>query len=410
MTEPDFRSALIEAVLQTKADRYFYSQHTPLLDAGIAHVTSRLITEACKDPRIAELDGVLLNQENLLTGVNLMSLLQALIAHAARDGIDRALAAMDRFLAAPSNRSIEVLLLEGVAVNDTLEVVPGIFICPLAHVPSSTLQSYLKYTGAAQPPTPFSLQHLFDEQKITPGAALYTVQEATPKFLREPPEFKASTEAAPIYQIVDVLTIFGPCSPVISKSYLELADGEFLKGHVGFNWMRPRNETRVSENRLLTEVELADLREVAQKYLRLPPEVKQHLRVPIHRLNEAVKHQTSVDRALDLGIALESLLLAHQQSKDQLSLQFRLRGAWLLGRDAQHRTELFETFNKLYMYRSYAAHSGSIASKKTPEEEVMKTLSAGIHLCAQAIRKIIEDMRFPQWNRLLMGDDEENRE
>ncbi|CAE6971639.1 hypothetical protein R69608_07652 [Paraburkholderia nemoris] len=129
------------------------------------------------------------------------------------------------------------------------------------------------------------------------------------------------------------------------------------------------------------------------------------LKVPLHRLNEAVKHQNNVDRALDLGIALESLLLAHQPSKEQLSLQFRLRGAWLLGKNGQHRAELFDTFNKLYSYRSFAAHSGAVAPTKTPEEEVKKTLEDGLALCAEAVCKIVEKGGFPEWNRLVVGAD-----
>lgn len=403
MSRTTLKTALAQAVARNADHSQFRFENSHPLEPAIIHVPDELLIEACRDPNITRLDQLIFNQGTMAATFGVTFLLRALIGQATEHGIDHAIASMDQFLAAESNRCIDVLLLEGVSVRETTEIVSGIFLCPLSAVPSSTLQTYLRFRGTPRPVPPFSMSHLLDEEERKPGAALYSLREATPKLIDKLPTFPHIVDAPKIYQVADILTVAGPSSPVVFKSYSELADGEFMKGHVGFSWGRARNETRVFTNRELSSEELDELRGVAEDYLSLKPEVKKKLWVPLHRLNEAVKHQDSVDRALDLGIALESLLLAHQPSKEQLSLQFRLRGAWLLGRDGQHRTELFDTFNKLYSYRSFAAHSGAVAPTKTPAEEVKKTLESGLELCGQAICKIVKEGGFPEWDRLVVG-------
>ncbi|PRX27792.1 hypothetical protein B0G75_11313 [Paraburkholderia sp. BL18I3N2] len=397
------KTVLAQAVARNADHSKFRFENSHPLEPAIIQVPDDLLIEACKDPEIARLDQLIFNQGTMAASFGVMFLLRALIAQAIERGVDQAIASMDAFLAAESNRCIDVLLLEGVSVRETTEIVSGIFLCPLSAVPSSTLQTYLRFRGTPQPALPFSMSHLLDEEERKPGAALYSIREAKPKLLDKLPSFSHPADTPTIYQVADILTVAGPSSPVVFKSYSELADGEFMKGHVGFSWGRARNETRVFTSRELSAENLDELRSVADKYSNLSPSVKKKLQVPLHRLNEAVKHQDSVDRALDLGIALESLLLAHQPSKEQLSLQFRLRGAWLLGRNGQHRAELFDTFNKLYSYRSFAAHSGAVAPTKTSAEEVKKTLASGLRLCGQAICKIVEEGGFPEWDGLVVG-------
>ena len=64
---------------------------------------------------------------------------------------------------------------------------------------------------------------------------------------------------------------------------------------------------------------------------KLPDARRKKLRVPLERLNRALGATSPIDCAIDLGIALEALLLGELAPNEQISLAFRLRGAWLLG-------------------------------------------------------------------------------
>ena len=405
MSRETFTNILHRVFQSNKDTLSFRLANAHPLEPNTIHVPEELFAAAFEEPEIASLDGLIFNQGNFAATFRVRSLLEALIASCQRNGIEHSLAAMYEFINSDVNRRLDVVILEGVCVREITEIVDGIFIAPQRSVPSSTLQAYLTFLARPSPQTPFSMLHILDGEKRPEGAALYTVCEVSPRFYAKMPSLSIPAEPDPIYQIANILTIAGPSSPVASKTYSELADGEFLKGRAGFGWGRTQSETRVTKETELSPDTLRKIKSTIRKYLALRPEVKKKLAVPLHRLNEAIKHQNAVDRALDLGIALEALLLAHQPSKEQLSLQFRLRGAWLLGENGQQRTALYEVFNKLYAYRSFAAHSGAVAPTKTPEEEVKKTLSDGLTLCADAIRKIVDMSGFPAWDRLIVGAD-----
>jgi hypothetical protein len=181
-----------------------------------------------------------------------------------------------------------------------------------------------------------------------------------------------------------------------------LDEGEFLKGSIpdGYGWSN--EETRVSTHVQVEGSALDGFPELVSKFVELTEKDRTHLAVSLHRLNEAVRHRSEVDKALDLGIALESLLLSGKKEKEQLSLQFRLRGAWLLGRDGSHRSELYRQFQELYELRSMAAHSGTVSLKKGSVADVLEN---GQRLCADAIKRVILGGGFPEWGALVVGAD-----
>lgn len=76
----------------------------------------------------------------------------------------------------------------------------------------------------------------------------------------------------------------------------------------------------------------------------------------VQRLAQAKSRLDVEDAALDLGVALEMVLL--DGKVDQLSLAFRTRGAWLLGETPHERNEIFEALKRLYNLRSEVAHTG----------------------------------------------------
>ena len=74
---------------------------------------------------------------------------------------------------------------------------------------------------------------------------------------------------------------------------------------------------------------------LADSFFKLSPQDQQRIGRALHRLSQAKSKKNAADRALDLGVALEMLLLnsehQNQELPGQLSLHFQLRGSWLLG-------------------------------------------------------------------------------
>ena len=63
------------------------------------------------------------------------------------------------------------------------------------------------------------------------------------------------------------------------------------------------------------------------------------LRIPLDRLDRAGRVRDFADKAIDLGIALEALLL-HDAKGGEKSFRMSLRGAWLAGADENERVEI----------------------------------------------------------------------
>lgn len=134
---------------------------------------------------------------------------------------------------------------------------------------------------------------------------------------------------------------------------------------------------------------------------------KPKLKVPLERLNRGLA-ASSVDCAIDIGIALEAILLSDLDSRDQYSLALGLRGAWLLGADSHERKDLVKQFNAIYTCRSTAVHHGrlpdksyTVGSTRVPADEFMSSHAPS--LAAKAVLKVIELGRVPDWGALVLG-------
>jgi hypothetical protein len=123
------------------------------------------------------------------------------------------------------------------------------------------------------------------------------------------------------------------------------------------------------------------------------------LRIPLDRLSRAGRERDLADRAIDLGIALESLLLHDTGSTSELRFRLSYRGAWLLGNDAETRLEVQQSLVKLYDLRSQAVHAGFI--KEPPEAAA--TLKRAAEICRALIHRVIVLKCDVEWAKLVLG-------
>ena len=141
----------------------------------------------------------------------------------------------------------------------------------------------------------------------------------------------------------------------------------------------------------------------------LDSNVEAKLQIPIDRWIKSKTSQTTVDKAIDLGIALEALYLP-KDNIEQLSFQFRLHAAWHLGRNKADREMLMDEFKAIYILRSKAVHNGDVSEKiqiRKGEERIdtSEFILRAQNLCRQSIMKILEDGEFPDWNSLVLGEE-----
>jgi hypothetical protein len=149
------------------------------------------------------------------------------------------------------------------------------------------------------------------------------------------------------------------------------------------------------------EVNETAAEQLAASYFRIGPSRRQKtLRIPLDRMDRVASYRDLTDKAIDLGIALEALLL-HEMGGDQGELKFRLslRGAWLGASTQKERAEIKELLGKVYDLRSKAVHTGMVAVT----EENREKIGRGTELCKLLIRKTIDANANVDWNALVLG-------
>jgi len=110
------------------------------------------------------------------------------------------------------------------------------------------------------------------------------------------------------------------------------------------------------------------------------------LRVTLDRLNRAaLAGFRAVDRAIELGIALESLY-APDRPEGSITFALRMRAARFLGGSLAARRETFKIVNEAYRLRSSAMHTGLLENT----DEVIGALQKGQSVVARSLKKVIE--------------------
>ena len=138
----------------------------------------------------------------------------------------------------------------------------------------------------------------------------------------------------------------------------------------------------------------------------LPPRTKARLRLPMSRLNTAMRRREDADTAIDLGIALEALVIGPSEADKRY--QAAVRCAFLLGNDAESRHRAYHLAGELYHLRNRAVHRGIIRQEDLSAHfkgrEVRKVLEEGARLVATMVIWLIENnAQEPDWNSLVLG-------
>jgi len=141
--------------------------------------------------------------------------------------------------------------------------------------------------------------------------------------------------------------------------------------------------------------------ELFQRFMQMNSPEKRALRIALDRLNLALRKRGIVDDAIDLGIALEAMLLHGMGRDDRGELKFRqaVRGAIFLGGEKAERLKTFNLLRDAYDLRSRAVHTGTLDPEKAVRGMTpIQILDGAAGACASIARKLIERGSFPDWD------------
>ena len=185
---------------------------------------------------------------------------------------------------------------------------------------------------------------------------------------------------------------------ISGTGWLFVEEKFFHPGNGGVSLSRSRGQFGRPTEAGEAEIEKA---KCLYKILDKKPDIREKLRIPIDRWIQSKVDRDSVDRMIDLGIALEALYVT---SKDEIGKQLRDRASWYLGQNKKCRNVLKKEFREIYRWRSSVVHTGKLPkkeinkNKKRPfiHEEVKQFIENAQDRCRESILKILDDGEFPK--------------
>lgn len=345
------------------------------------------VEELRKIPGMARLDGAFVANGVGGISTDLQTIARTILARSISTGnVEETCRAFVEFLRTNKIRATAVLGVSGVSVVNEVKLGPDVIVRRMESLPPFYQRGAALCQPGAMPPSrsivPTAITTDFDF-----GPVIY--------FPSERPASPSIREAQDkVEEAMLLMSVLG-AYPNVRMFWVQPQDLLFSSG-LGAGWQIGAESLLQHEARL----EEREACELGNAYFALDETVRtKYLRIPLDRLNRAGRERDPTDRAIDLGIALEALLL-HEQKEGELSFRLAMRGAWLVGSSAKQREQAFNLLRSLYNLRSTAVHSGEFSTKPNARND----LRDGLSLCQRLIEIMIDKKCVVNWNSLVLGE------
>lgn len=325
--------------------------------------------------------------------VEFTTIARALVNRAAIVGASTVVDSFDTALAGNRAQGVSASAIAGAAVKEAFDLPNGLSLLPFESLPPT----YGRYRVRQQ------FQNAVGIVQLPPIGLLASRYEISP-WIVSPDEvaLHRGISKVSVFTLMEetarALTLAGPRAIMIVGSWDQIIV-EGLSGTGGGCIVNTIERSAVHQNSA-TFLDPREACEVVNLFFRAPASLRADLSVPIDRLNRAIREPNIVDRAIDLGIALEALLL-HGLPDDRGELSYRLSlcGALLLGGTEEVKAATYRQLRDLYNLRSNGVHTGRLKGSK----EIPQKLETGFILCANLIKAILSLGHWPDTTKLALG-------
>lgn len=365
-------------------------------------VGTRVLAALREDPRVQALDGHMISYGNNATRFDVEDLAMWFLRTTQEYGQDIAETNLDTFLGSEKLTVINTLWVLGIEVENTLDLGSGYRIESVYQMPDSREKRlYLNRDDFFSPQ-----QHRTRKPKTAITCTCQTTKavkgnETIQQMKIGDEEFwNSSQRLSEIALLLNALDGVS-CIPYYSTSYAPSGMPMGIFGGSG-GGSTIYDIIGYGSSKLFAD-SVREIRSLVDAFGALPSGDKLRMTRALSRLSQAKRRLQIEDKILDLGIALEMVLLDDNVNNDQLSQSFRLRGSWLIGKDGHDRHIIYSELKDIYDYRCQVAHSGALRKNNgTKIDEVRTKFQEYSFLAGRIIRHLICNGHY-EWSKLILG-------
>ncbi|PYT04562.1 MAG: hypothetical protein DMF60_14915, partial [Acidobacteria bacterium] len=296
-----------------------------------------------------------------------------------------------------------ITALWGVAIDRRFALTSEMEIVQIDDLPESQQKSWiaaLPLLGASSP--------IMSSLSFTKPTSALVVKRTIRPFVYDPKvdptaadgEFTAIWER--FNETARCLTLLGPRVSLIAAHWFTFDDPDLEEANVlGAGRSQPFIEILPIAHQEYPMLNATEAPKLVQSYLALNPTIRNRVSVALDRLSQAQRRHDAGDQAVELMIALESLL--GDKAKTEMMHKVRVRAARLMGGSADTRTRNSSVINRVYDIRSKLVHNGertrgdAMVTLQGQRLTAAQLLKEATETCMGVIKSIILRGSIPNW-------------
>ena len=355
--------------------------------------------------------------------IDLPYLLEHLLKIAVTYGVEKAVSTFDEGSSLKGKQGFyqDVVSLEGIVVEEEIQVCEGVKLVPFPQPTTFEFESY--FPGRSIRDSRFARQtnigktlfiidrpllsifhksshELFDDMLI--GDLPFPIETDNIKFSNH-------AEVDSFRELFCQALSLACNSPVqIALKWWFLAEDDLFQpfpgGSTGYSPRLFGNSVKAGQS----EIDKAKC--LYRDLINLNSKTQGKLKIAINRWIKSKTYQTPEDKIIDLAIAFETLYLP---DSGESTYKLGVRASWYLGKEKKDREDLLAVFKEFYKFRSRIVHGGESKENVTIRDEsipISQFVTKVQNLCRESIEKImkqcLKEGEFPDndyWDSLILG-------
>ena len=286
--------------------------------------------------------------------INAIYLAKWLVLQASEVGAELAYSSLLELESSSDVVIYNISLISGVDFKGKAELIDGIYFCDFGNLPNTVreninnklikLSSSISSSGKIDPPYTFLCQPM---KSILLSNDLSDANIKTMKGY-------VNKE----FLITNFLSLFASnFAPCVELRWCILEDTTPLSGIIDIHSTQYLEVIKPTHYDSWNDIDAEQITNLFGKYLSMNEKIRLPLDISLARLCQAMNTWNDTNKAIDLGIAIESIL-TKPDTNGELALQIKIIGSKLASDDLEKRKEISSLLNAAYSIRSSAVHDG----------------------------------------------------